>query len=240
MFTNKKSCLNWAGRIALVFCLVAAQAIELRAQTTAPPPRFVTVEKNQLIEMALVAPISSATAKEGDQISFQLTEALVASGETVLPAGWVLTGRITKAEKAGANCKSGKLEWKVDEARTPDGTSIRLRPAFANRQSDGRKLVEPVPPRSFGEKVKIALLSPVIAIGFILIAPIFVAMTVTERQAKCFEHGCEESYKRGFLAHAAVKERVRVAVQPKLEDADADSETLPAWAWVMMPVRVRP
>ena len=239
MVERKISCSSWVGRFALGLSLIAAQAIELTAQTAPPKPRFVTVEKNQLIEMALAKSMSSATAKEGDEIGFRLTEALVASGETVLPAGFVLAARITKAEKAGPNCKCGKLEWKIEDPKTADGTTIRLRPAFANRDSDGRKLVEPLPPMSFGEKLKIALVSPIIAVGFILIAPIYVAMTATEREPKCYQHGHEDTYRVGFLSHAAVRARVRVPVQPKVEDADARPKPAPDVAWVILPLRVR-
>jgi hypothetical protein len=240
MFDSRTNCLTWAGRLALVICLVAAQASELNAQTAEAQPRYVTVEKNQLIEMALVKSMSSATAKEGDEITFRLTEALEASGETVLPAGWVITARVTKAEPAGENCKPGKLEWKIEDPKTPDGTTVRLRPAFATRDSDGGRLVEPMPPRSFGEKARLVLLAPIIAVGFILIAPIALALTATEREPKCFVHGCEDIYKAGWLAHAAVKQRVRVAVQPRVEDAGANSTQAPATAWPVLPVRFMP
>jgi len=234
------NCFSWAGRLVLAFSLVMAQSIEAGAQTAPAKPRYVTVEKNQLIEMALVDSVSSATAREGDEITFQLTEPLTASGETVLSAGFALTGRITKAEKAGPNCKAGKLEWKIEDPKSADGTTIRLRPAFANRESDSGKLVEPEPPLTFGEKAKIVALAPIIAVGFILFAPIALAFMATDREPKCFVQGCEDSYKAGFLAHAAVTQRVKVAVAPKIEDADVGATGTPAGTWEILPVRLVP
>jgi len=242
MFRGKATWVTLVGRIALGFCLVMAQAIEATAQTPAAKPQKVKVEKNQLIEMALEETISSASAKEGDQISFRLTESLLASGETVLPAGFVLRARVTKAEKAGPNCKAGKLEWELENPKSADGTTIRLRKAEASRLYGKGKLVELEPPRTFREKLRIALLAPVIAVGFILIAPIYVAMVAAEPPARCYEGGYEETFRGGFLAHAAVKESVSVVPSPKTEDADAEvgENPAPAPQWPRLPIRLMP
>ena len=240
MSERKMRCLSWAGRMALTFSLIVAQSIEATAQTVPAKPRYVTVEKNQLIEMALVDSLSSATANEGDEITFRLTEPLVASGERVLPSGFVLTGRITKVEKAGPSCKPGKLEWAIEDPKSTDGKTIRLRPAFANRESDGGQLVEPEPPLTLGEKAKIVALAPIIAVGFILLAPIALAFMATDREPKCYVHGCEDTYQAGFLAHAAVTHRVKVAVAPQVGDTDIGAAGTPTLTREVLPVRFMP
>ena len=216
---NWWSCLCRMGVTATV---LVAQSVSLLAQN-APQPRTVKVEKGQLLEMALEENLSSGSATEGQQIAFHLTEPLVADGETVLPAGWKLTGRVTGVEKAGKNCKCGKLDWEIDDVKTQQGTTIRLRPAYAIREGDGGRLVEPDPPLTIREKLRIVLLSPIIAAGFILIAPIYVALTATDREPKCVGQGREDVRFAGWISHAAVRRSVRVTVAGKTESGSADS-----------------
>ena len=216
----KQSVRRLAGRTSLAIALAMAQATGLVAQAPSAE-RKVKVEKGQLLEMELVTPISSATATVGQQVIFRLTEPLEADGETVLPAGSELTGRVTKAEKAGPNCRPGKLEWQLDDAKTSEGSTIPLRPAFAVHERKSGKLVELNPPPSSGDKMKKALLAPLIAAGVVVSLPAVLPLIATEKEPACTDQGADRSYKAGSISHAAVKQSVIVRRGPRENDKAA-------------------
>jgi len=215
-------------RLLLATALVIALALGAPAQIAPPAARTVDVEKGQLLELELVTPISSATATVGQKVSFRLTEPLVASGEIVLPAGWELTGRVTKAEKAGPNCRQGKLEWRLDDAKTPDGSTVPLRPAFAIHKRGSGKLVELNPPPSSREKIKKALLAPLIAAGVVVSLPVALPLLAAEREPACTDQGLDRSYKAGWISHAAAREGVRVRLGLKATDEAPSPSASPA------------
>ena len=221
MGRRTKDSLGLARRLMLATTLVVAPASGALAQTAPPPVHTVKVQKGQLMELELVTPISSATATVGQQVFFRLTKPLEADGDAVLPAGWELTGRITKAEKAGPNCRPGKLEWQLDDAKTPEGSTIPLRPAFAIRERKSGKLVELNPPPSSRDKMKKALLAPLIAAGVVVSLPAVLPLIATEKEPACTDQGADRSYKAGSISHAAVKQSVIVRLGPGENDKAA-------------------
>ncbi|HMD31830.1 MAG TPA: hypothetical protein VKG84_07955 [Candidatus Acidoferrales bacterium] len=214
MKVKGRSLLQFAAGIGLAFCLLFSQAAAVRGQS-APQPKRVTVEKNQLIELALETPITSASANEEDQISFRLTAPLISSGETVLPQGWTVRGRITKVVRAGKGCKYGAVDWRMEDAVAPDGTRIKLRTASAYRSKENGQLIEPNPPLSSGQKFDRALvyvlLSPLIGAGLLLISP-WLLLDAIEPAEPCNGVGSEMLFREGSEHHAAIRKSVRMTM----------------------------
>jgi hypothetical protein len=70
--------------------------------------------------------IDSGRANLGDDMTWKLVRPLVADGVTVLPAEWIVHGRVTKVERAGKNCNDGQIVWKLDPVKTPGGERIKV------------------------------------------------------------------------------------------------------------------
>jgi len=229
MMERDRSCLAWPRRMALAFSLAMAQATEATAQTAEmgaqnPPaePRMVLVKKGELIEVAPVAPVSSATAKRGDTIRFRLTGPLVVSGETILPAGWEVTGRVTRAVKAGAHCKNGRLDWVVDVVKSWDGTPIQLTQTSAEHTGPGGKLEE-IPDIETSKAwtavyvvLAPALLAVAIPIG-VVGGTSGLVISLFRKGQRCTISGVDETLGTDVNFQFAVKHDVPVAAQPVTE-----------------------
>jgi hypothetical protein len=76
--------------------------------------------------LSLLTPIDSGHANLGDDVTLKLVRPLNADGATVLPADWLLHGRVTKVKRAGKNCKQGQIVWKLDPLKTPGGNRLKV------------------------------------------------------------------------------------------------------------------
>lgn len=97
-----------------------AQAQGLGAHKT------VKLERGQTLSLQLTTPLSSATAKVGDDVPLQLVHPLTVNGGIVLATGWKVRGRISKVKRAGT-CKSGGVRWKLDFIDTPNGERVKVK-----------------------------------------------------------------------------------------------------------------
>jgi hypothetical protein len=219
MTWKRESLPQFTASLGLAFCLVISQAADLWGQAAGPPrPRRITLERNQLVELALETPLSSASAKEDQPIAFRLTEPLAVSGETILPAGAAILGRVTEAVPAAKGCKWGKLSWRLEDAVAPDGTRIALRTTSAYRRKDDGQLVEYNPPLSAKRKFARALiwvgLSPLIAVGLALASP-WMLLDAVESGDSCKGIGSEMLFRVGSVHYAALRNSVEIRVAPQ-------------------------
>src|SRR5579863_2493928 len=102
--------------LSLVFVLsvtVTTQAQSVTGSTT------VKVKRGQTLSLSLLTPIDSGHANLGDDVALKLVRPLMADGATVLPAEWIVHGKVTKVKRAGKNCKEGEVVWKLDSIKTP-------------------------------------------------------------------------------------------------------------------------
>src|SRR5262245_34442330 len=76
-----------------------------KAVAAAPPkpaaPRTFEVPEGTELTVALINPISSATNKAGDEFTASLVEPIVVGGQTVVPKGALVSGRVVDAEGSG-------------------------------------------------------------------------------------------------------------------------------------------
>jgi hypothetical protein len=207
-------------RFCLALSLAIVQTLATAAQDTQQQTKMVTVEKGQLLELVLMTPLSSGTAREGDEFSLRLNQPLVSSGKTVLPQNWIVFGRITKVVRAGKDCKSGAVKWELEDAAAADGSRIELRLVFAYRSKTTGELVETTEPRSLGSRVGRKVLAvPAFAAYFLIMTP-YIILETFDPEPSCKNPGQEMSVPAGSVYHAAVVRSVRVTVPPQRTAAE--------------------
>lgn len=85
----------------------------------------VLVRRGVTLKFLLVKPLSSETANVGDDVPLLLARPLVVDGVTLLEPGVLAHGKVTKVRRAGPNCRSGRVQWKVDNLEFADGSKAK-------------------------------------------------------------------------------------------------------------------
>jgi hypothetical protein len=79
------------------------------------------------IKLRLAETISSADAKTGQQVPFEVTEDVAVQGVTVVPKGAQALATVTEAQSKKSMGRGGKLNVNVDSVRLADGEKAQLR-----------------------------------------------------------------------------------------------------------------
>lgn len=94
---------------------------------TAPvPTRTIKVPRRAGLKFLTLVPLSSATAKAGDQIPLRLDRSLIINNQTVLPAGTVVKATVTRVKRAD-KCHDGEVHWRLDRVPFPDSTTAKTK-----------------------------------------------------------------------------------------------------------------
>jgi hypothetical protein len=120
--------------ITLLLTLLASQAAAQQAGQQAPAgakARTLKLHRHTGLKFNLVQPLSSATAKPGDDVPLKLANPLVIDGITVLQAGEVVNAKVVKVRKARSSCKNGEVQWKLEHLTMPDSTLVQTRIKFS-------------------------------------------------------------------------------------------------------------
>jgi len=203
----------------VAFCLLLIMPAMLSAQGGAdnPEPKIVRLERGQVLDLSLVAPLDSGHSQVGDDITFKLERDLNANGSTVLPKGWVIHGRVTKVVRAGKNCKSGRVRWKLEAVKTASGRKIKVQsiPVYLAKPG-GSEVIGRVSPdalRRGGNKVAEYLeIAPALVIFSPILVPYFILMLVAmSGEGNCDgTRGQEETVVPGTHFYAAVSKDTRL------------------------------
>jgi hypothetical protein len=97
------------------------------AEAPAPPPLPNTLMDGTAVKMRLAETISSADAKTGQQVPFEVTEEVQVQGIPVIPKGAQALATITEAQSKKRMGRGGKLDVNVDSVRLADGEKAQLR-----------------------------------------------------------------------------------------------------------------
>jgi hypothetical protein len=87
--------------------------------------RIVYIPAGMEIPVSLTTAVSSETAHTGDVVEGQIAQT-VDLGDTQIPAGSVVLGKVTEADAGKRMGRSGLLGIKFDTLRTPDGQSVPI------------------------------------------------------------------------------------------------------------------
>jgi len=83
---------------------IAAEAPRVNAAPAprpAPVVRFVTIPAGTALPLELTTAVSSATAQVETPVSARLRRSVMVEGETILPAGAVVSGEVSEVDRAG-------------------------------------------------------------------------------------------------------------------------------------------
>lgn len=95
--------------------------VPVRRVVKAPAVVYYNVNAGEVIRVRLNQTISSETARVGDQFTSTVVEPIYASGIEVIPAGSVITGRVTSVNRASRKSKPGTLGVHFVSLRLPAG-----------------------------------------------------------------------------------------------------------------------
>ena len=101
-------------------------------------PEDFSLPKGTLVNLRVVEPVSSETAKIGDRVRFEVTEDVKIRDIVIIPKGSRAEGFVSGAMSARI-WGSGRLELYVGSVRTRTGFNIPIHTTF---NSDGRSISE--------------------------------------------------------------------------------------------------
>lgn len=127
--------MRTSSRLAFVVCLCVAVTmaqITTTHQTSPPPATAATNQPFALddgtpIKLRLNRTLSSADAKTGDNIDFEVLEDIKIKDLVVIPKGSIALGTITDAEHKKRMARGGKLDIEIDYVKLADGEKAALR-----------------------------------------------------------------------------------------------------------------
>ena len=197
----------------VAFCLLLIMPMTLsgQAEDGGLEPKTAKLERGQVLELSLTTPLDSGGALVGDVISFRLEQPLKAGDLMILPQGWVVRGRVTKVERAGKNCKPGRIRWKLEPVMTPDGRRIKIQPIsdfLATRATPSDRVSLDSAGKKIESAAKYALLAPVLLVTL----PFLILMYIGMRgEGGCAgNYGVDERVPAGKHSYAAVSKGMRL------------------------------
>jgi hypothetical protein len=111
------------------FCQQAAPPPAPSPSATAPtgePPAPNTLLDGTAVKLRLSDNLTSATAKAGQQVPFEVLEEVDVQGVPVIAKGAQALGTVTTAETKKSMGRGGKLDVNIDSARMIDGEKVAL------------------------------------------------------------------------------------------------------------------
>lgn len=118
--------------IAVLCPALVAQVSKSATVTPIPPPAPVAPQPHTLLDgtpvkLRLSQTISSADAKVGQEVPFEVTEDVMVDKVAVLPKGSTAIGTVTEANPKKRMGRGGKLNMNISYARLADGEKAQLR-----------------------------------------------------------------------------------------------------------------
>jgi hypothetical protein len=90
-------------------------------KTVTPATVYYNVNAGQVLRVRMNQNISSETARIGDEFTTTVVDPVYAGGVEVIPAGSVITGRVTSVNRASRKSKAGTLGVHFVSLRLPTG-----------------------------------------------------------------------------------------------------------------------
>jgi PEGA domain-containing protein len=117
----------------LVSLLVVAPLTAQQAPSSAPVPApaagpaGLTLQDGTPVRLRLGRTVSSADARVGDTVDFEVVEDVYAGNTLVVPRGGVAWATVTEAHSKRRMARGGKLTMNTDSVRLVDGEKVPLR-----------------------------------------------------------------------------------------------------------------
>ena len=101
-----------------------------------------TVPEGTIISMRLDRTLNSRTSRVGDRFTATVTTPVIVDGNTVIPAGSIIEGRITEVTPAKRMSKSGTIALDFDEIVLPNGFRARLVGSLTSDDPEARRRID--------------------------------------------------------------------------------------------------
>lgn len=121
-----------AGSTPQAQAIPAGQTSAQAAPQQPPPPH--TLLDGTPVKLRLSQTMSSADAKTGQEVPFEVVEDVTVDGITILPKGSPAVGTVTEANPKRSMGRAGKLDIAISYARLTDGEKAQLR---ASKEAKG-------------------------------------------------------------------------------------------------------
>ena len=113
---------------------VVAQPVAVQATAVSLVPSKMVLDDGTPIKLRLNRNLSSADAKAGDSVDFEVLEEVNLGQLTVIPKGSLAIGTIVDAEAKKRMARGGKLDLRIDYVKLADGEKCTIRGV---KQSNG-------------------------------------------------------------------------------------------------------
>jgi hypothetical protein len=113
----------------ILIILITPQAFHeaLAEANQTSPSGALTLEDGTPLKLRISRTVSSADARVGDTVDFDVLEEVTVGGLVVIPKAGVAWGTVTEAEAKRRMARGGKLNMNIDSVRLLDGEKVALR-----------------------------------------------------------------------------------------------------------------
>ncbi len=105
---------------------VLLMAFAMLTMSFTMPGDMVILKAGTNVPLELVSTLSSNSVKSGQMVDFRVLEDIKVNGKTVISAGSIAKGQVTRAKKNGLLGFEGELTIDIKSVRAVDGTTIYL------------------------------------------------------------------------------------------------------------------
>lgn len=129
---------KWSISFLTIFALVLGNMVQaaplLAGHSQQAPVQAFVLQDGTPVKLRLSRNLSSADARTGDQVDFEVLEEIRINNIVVVPKGATALGTITEAQAKRRMARGGKLNVNIDSVRLADGEKATLR---AVREANG-------------------------------------------------------------------------------------------------------
>lgn len=119
--------------------LMSLAVLNMSFASTPIEVQAVVLNAGTVIPLETINLIKSDNATVGRTIDLRVTRDVKAEGKTVIPAGSIAKGQITRSEKAKALGKAGFLEIQIKSVTAVDGQEVYLSGGNVNETGDDQQ-----------------------------------------------------------------------------------------------------
>src|SRR4030095_13208325 len=119
-----------------------AQDSRPRYSTTQPADRGLTLPPDTVINVQMNTTLSSRTDRGGDKVTETVTVPVYINGQTVIPAGAIVEGRVTQVTPAKRMNRSGTIGIDFDALVFPNGNAVQLVGSLTSPDSDTQRRID--------------------------------------------------------------------------------------------------
>lgn len=106
--------------------VVLLMAIAMLTMSFTMPGEVVILKAGTAIPLELVSTLNSNNVRNGQMVDFRVLGDIKADGKTVIAAGSIAQGQITRAKENGLLGSKGELEVNIRSVKAVDGTTVYL------------------------------------------------------------------------------------------------------------------